>query len=410
MQTQFSPVAFPVQAISLMHLNPNRLAGRENRVSLTPEVERLLAGDAVVAIGVSGGKDSDACAIAVSRHLDAIGHAGPRILVHADLGRVEWKDSLPACERLAARLGWELLVVRREAGDMLARWQGRWANNVRRYEDLSCVRLILPWSTPSMRFCTSELKTDIITRALKKRFPTQPIVNVTGVRREESAKRARMPVAEPLAKLQRPGLPGLSWNAIIDWPVQDVLFALDEAGLQIHEAYRVYNAHRVSCVYCIMSAADDLWAASTCADNHDVYRDMVSLEAESTFAFQGSRWLADVAPHLLPDALLRRVAEAKKKAVERQAIEAELPEHLLFTAGWPEAMVTPDEAALLASVRKRVSDLLGLNAACTTPESVSARYTELLLAKVAKESKKNRDVAAVQGCQQSAENALETAC
>ena len=37
-------------------------------------------------------------------HLDRIGHTGPRLLIHADLGSVEWRDSLPTCERLAARL------------------------------------------------------------------------------------------------------------------------------------------------------------------------------------------------------------------------------------------------------------------------------------------------------------------
>lgn len=113
-------------------------------VALTDEISQLLGKGCVVAVGVSGGKDSQACAIAVDRHLNAIGHTGPRVLIHADLGRVEWRDSLPTCERLAAHLGWELMVVRRPAGDMLARWQGRWANNLKRYQDLSCVRLILP--------------------------------------------------------------------------------------------------------------------------------------------------------------------------------------------------------------------------------------------------------------------------
>jgi hypothetical protein len=129
--------------------------GKPNQVALTPEVQAMLDRQAVCAVGISGGKDSDACAIAVSRYLDQIGHKGPRLLVHSDLGRIEWRDSLPSCERLAQRLGWELLVVRRQAGDMLDRWEKRWQNNVSRYEDLSCVKLILPWSTPSMRFCTS---------------------------------------------------------------------------------------------------------------------------------------------------------------------------------------------------------------------------------------------------------------
>ena len=106
------------------------------QVALTPDVESMLQHNCVVAVGVSGGKDSVACALAVERHLKSIGHTGPRLLIHADLGRVEWRDSLPSCERLADHIGWELVVVQRKAGDMLARWQGRWANNLVRYRDL----------------------------------------------------------------------------------------------------------------------------------------------------------------------------------------------------------------------------------------------------------------------------------
>ncbi len=138
-------------------------------------------------------------------YLDEIGHTGPRVLIHSDLGRVEWRDSLPSCERLAHALGWELLVVTRQAGDMLARWEGRWQNNVKRYADLACVKLILPWSTPSMRFCTSELKVAIISSALRKRWPTQEIVNVSGIRRQESAARSKMPVSVRMPQLCRKG-------------------------------------------------------------------------------------------------------------------------------------------------------------------------------------------------------------
>jgi len=106
------------------------------QVALTPDVESMLQRNCVVAVGVSGGKDSVACALAVDRHLKSIRHTGPRLLIHADLGRVEWKDSLPSCQRLAAHIGWELVVVRRKAGDMLARWQGRWANNLTRYREM----------------------------------------------------------------------------------------------------------------------------------------------------------------------------------------------------------------------------------------------------------------------------------
>lgn len=120
--------------------NSQHVVARPREVAVIPDIETLLAADAVVAIGMSGGKDSVACALAVARQLDAIGHIGPRILVHSDFGRVEWKDSGRACERFAEHLGWELLTVQRQAGDMLARWEKRWANNVERYRDWSaCV-------------------------------------------------------------------------------------------------------------------------------------------------------------------------------------------------------------------------------------------------------------------------------
>src|SRR5690348_11013992 len=111
---------------------------------LTPiEIDVALSLNAPVAVGVSGGKDSCAVAIAVSEHLTAIGHTGPKILIHSDLGMVEWKDSLPTCERISKRIGWELVTVRRAAGGMMERWEQRWKNNVARYANLECVKLIL---------------------------------------------------------------------------------------------------------------------------------------------------------------------------------------------------------------------------------------------------------------------------
>ncbi len=361
-----------------LSVEPARSMSDRPVVALTDEISQLLGKGCVVAVGVSGGKDSQACAIAVDRHLNAIGHTGPRVLIHADLGRVEWRDSLPTCERLAAHLGWELMVVRRPAGDMLARWQGRWANNLKRYQDLSCVRLILPWSTPSMRFCTSELKVDVITRALKKRFPAHDIVNVAGIRRQESASRKKMPIAAPQAKLARKGRAGFTWNAIIEWDIDEVFACIAAAGLDLHEAYTRYGASRVSCALCIMSSGPDLAAGASCPDNTEVYRAMVEIEVTSTFAFQGNRWLADVAPDLLSPDLRQRVAWAKEAAQRRQAIEAEIPSHLLYTAGWPTVMPTDAEAALIASVRQRVSQLLAIDADYLTPESVKARYAELM--------------------------------
>jgi 3'-phosphoadenosine 5'-phosphosulfate sulfotransferase (PAPS reductase)/FAD synthetase len=356
--------------------------GRQaHAVALTPEVEDMLRANCVVAIGLSGGKDSVACALAVARHLDEIGHTGPRVLVHAELGSIEWRDSLPSCERLAAHLGWELMVVTRAAGDLIARWRGRWANNVERYRNLKCVKLMLPWSTPSMRFCTSELKTQVIASALRKRFPVQPILNVTGIRWQESARRSEMPIAKPIAQLERKAAKALAWNAIIDWRLPEVLSIARDAGLAPHVAYAVYGASRVSCAYCIMSKAEDLVAATRCTDNHEVYRTLVELEAESTFAFQGARWLGDVAPSLLSEELRGRLTDAKAKAEQRRRIESAIPEHLLYVKGWPTAIPSTSDAELIASVRRKMNALMGLDMNYLTAESVLARYSELMAAR-----------------------------
>ena len=135
-------------------------------IAIDDETRAMLARDCVVAVGVSGGKDSVACALAVEAYLFEIGHTGPRVLVHADLGVVEWRDSMRTCLELAERIGWELIVVRRAAGDMMDRWESRWAGNLLRYSLMETISVILPWSTPGMRFCTSELKVAPIAREL----------------------------------------------------------------------------------------------------------------------------------------------------------------------------------------------------------------------------------------------------
>lgn len=211
--------------------------------AVTPEVTRALAGSAAVAIGVSGGKDSAATTLAVFDYLDEVRHGGPRVLIHSDLGRVEWRQSLRACELLANRLGAELIVVRRQSGDLLDRWRARWEGNIQRYAELECVKLILPWSTASMRFCKSELKTAIICRALVQRFPGQIILSVSGIRRQESPRRAEAPVANPQPKLTSVSrrTRGLDWHPILEWTEDQVFEYLAERELPLHEAYTVYG-------------------------------------------------------------------------------------------------------------------------------------------------------------------------
>lgn len=369
------------------------LAGTtDRRITTTPDVDALLAADAPVAIGVSGGKDSSAVAVATVDCLNRVRHGGPRLLVHADLGVTEWADSLPTCRRLADRLGLELLVVRRPQGDMMERWEQRWRDNVARWESLSCVKVILPWSTPSMRFCTAELKVDQICRALTKRFPGETILNVTGIRRAESSERAKAPVAKDQPKLcsVTNRTTGVDWHPIIDWTTPDVFAFLGERSFELHEGYTRYGASRISCVYCMMATEHDQRAGAKDDRNHALGRRMVDLEVCSTFAFQGNRWLGDTIAPILAGSQRVALVGAKDRGQARELAEARIPKHLLYTKGWPECLPTLDEAKLLADVRAAVARAVGLRATFCDPAEITARYRELMDAKEAKAATKAR--------------------
>lgn len=363
--------------MSLHVINNARI---DRGVETNDEVSALLASGAAVAVGVSGGKDSCAAALATFEHLDTVGHTGPRVLIHADLGRVEWADSLPTCERLAVHLGAELLVIRRAAGDMMDRWLKRWSNNVQRYVDLSCVKVILPWSTPRMRFCTSELKSQPMAAALVKRFPGQRIVSASGVRREESDNRASAPTSKGNNRLtsKTHRTTGIDWNPIAAWTEADVFAFCASRRFVMHEGYTKFGMSRISCAFCIMASGRDLVASASNPGHEAIYREMVDLEVQSTFAFQGVHWLGDVAPHRLSPGVADEVARAKVRAAAREDVESRIPAHLLYVKGWPTVMPTNDEAELLADVRVNVGRILGLRLECTTPAAILDRYASLM--------------------------------
>jgi 3'-phosphoadenosine 5'-phosphosulfate sulfotransferase (PAPS reductase)/FAD synthetase len=358
--------------------------GNRYTLSTTPELEAFLRAGAAVAIGVSDGKDSCACAIAVNDHLNQVAHHGPRVLIHADLGRVEWQQSLQVCRRLATRLGLELVVVERTTGDLLAQWHQRWRDNVRRYADLQCVKLILPsWSTSGMRFCTSELKTTPICRDLVKRFPNHRIVSVIGIRAQESGRRAKRPIVAGQPKLasRRYGTTGLDWHPVLAWTRTEVLDYLAEKTFDLHEAYTVFGSSRVSCAFSVLASQADLKSACSCETNDEVYRALVALEVDSTFSFQEHSWLCDIAPHLLDGDTRMKTLGVKDRAKRRELAERRIPRHLLYEAGWPNCVPTIKEAHLLAEVRREVAAAVGISIAYDDAAEIVARYADLIALK-----------------------------
>ena len=359
-------------------------------IAIDDAVTAAIADGAWFVFSLSGGKDSSAAAFAANMYLDAARHPrSRRLAIHADLGRAEWRSTPQQVEASAARLGLPLLVVRRHAGDMVARWEQRFANGCARFAALSTYHLIGPWSQANKRFCTSELKAQVIGPELARRFRGQTIVSVIGIRRAESAARKLTPVSAVDTRFAKPGKATgttmLNWYPAVDWSTAQVFACHDRHALPLHEAYTRYGSTRLSCAFCVLGSAHDLAAATDAASNRSLYCHLVDMEARSTFSFQPARWLADIAPALLSGTLRAAITQAKLEAFERRRLEASMPAALRFAKGWPPRAPSLAEAQAITAARAPLLRRHGLDNRYPDAGAVVRRFDELLAMQAAKQ-------------------------
>jgi len=352
-------------------------------LTVTPEILTAIRAGAWIVFNLSGGKDSSAAIFAVNIVLDMLGHPRERrMAIHADLGRAEWASTPETVARIAAIAGVPLKVVRRAAGDLVDRWIQRFESGKRRYEALETYHLIGPWSSASLRFCQSEMKAAVIGPAVAKALRGEQIISVLGLRRDESHNRAAIPIAKGdhrYAKAgNRHGTTMTLWNPIADWTADDIFRAHHMFGIPLHDAYTIWGSTRLSCRYCIFASLHDLTASAAAPPNADVYRELVGIEARSTFPFQPARWLADVAPHLLEPRMRGAVVRAKADQSARLRIEAAMPAGLRYVKGWPPRLPTITEAEDIAAARRPILSRHGLENRFPTGPSILDRFSELL--------------------------------
>jgi len=281
------------------------------------EVENLLDDGAHLVVNVSGGADSNAMLVLLWAHRGR--WPGQFHVIHAHLGRNEWRFTLPHIRTFVPQItGQPPVIVEREAGDLLARW---W----QRFETLKAQgRDVPPWSSSAARFCTSEMKTQICHRWIRQQFPREAVViSALGIRSQESAGRARKPVFAPEKSASAPTkqrhvyrwLPihhftlADVWN-VFGWSLNDLNALRAEVRERIrpgndtalhdllarrkyrqHPAYALGNT-RVSCAACVLASRGDLLNGIAWQSEH--FRDLVDLEIASGFSFQPGRWLADL--------------------------------------------------------------------------------------------------------------------
>lgn len=357
-------------------------------IATDPVIDAALLAGARVVYNLSGGKDCGAVSKLTDLHLDRIGH--PRELrsaLHADLGRAEWKSTPAQVEAQAAAIGVELTVVRAGAGDLFDRFNNRWEFGQRDYADMLLYNLRGPWSSPSLKFCQSEKKIQVMGPHLARRFKGETIINVVGIRREESTGRKNTPVAKVDERFAKPGNRAgtrmLLWHPGFEMLTAEVFDANLRHGIPLAEGYAL-GATRHSCSFCIMGSENDLTVSTTVDGNHDAFHFLVGLEIASGFSFQQGRWLADVAPHLLTPAEQAGIRDAKASGVRRRELEASMPARHRYVKGWPLYLPTMDEAEIIAAVRRELLGMYGLPSHYPTAQAVQDRFAELLAMKAAK--------------------------
>lgn len=375
--------------MSHSHHNLCQAAANEQGIALDPIILDALQSDPIVVYSLSGGKDSSAAAIATDHFLDRLGHPkANRCAIHADLGQIEWPTTGKFVNQIAQRLAAPLTIVQNATHGLIPRWQQRFSNAKTRYQNLETYALIGPWSSASLRFCTSDTKIGPIGSNLNKVHRGRTIISIVGIRRDESLSRAVAPIAKIDDRFAGPnnrhGTRMITWHPIIDWPTPKVYEYHNIEQIPLHDAYTVHGLSRLSCSLCVLAGLHDITRSIASGENTRALEQIIELEITSTFSFQPTRWIADHATGYVDPSGLRFLARAKQQASERRTLEASMPKSLRFTRGWPPRVPDYTEAQTIAEARAAILAHHNLENYFPTASHIIDRFAELHSARTAK--------------------------
>jgi 3'-phosphoadenosine 5'-phosphosulfate sulfotransferase (PAPS reductase)/FAD synthetase len=232
---------------------------------LVKEINRLIDRKALFVINHSGGKDSQAMTL----YLRELVPVDQLIIVHADLGVVEWEGSIEHIEYTS--IGIELRVTK----------------SVKTFFEMVLHRGMFP--DASRRQCTSDLKRGPIEReirAILKERGLKLIVNCMGMRAEESPNRSKLVTFKFNERNSKAGREWYDWLPIHDWTTEEVFDKIHSNG---QKAFWIYykGVTRKSCSFCIMGSKNDLTLAAKFRPQ--LYRQYVLLEKKLNHTLQMSR-------------------------------------------------------------------------------------------------------------------------
>ena len=228
-------------------------------VPIPRECRQLIRGGALVAINSSGGKDSQAMTILLSR----IVPQDQLVVVHAPLGEVDWTGTIAHIENTIPP-GVPLILAHTATGQCLLERierRGRFPDSGRRY-------------------CTSDLKRTPIERELRHFLKAHPryrgrLVNAMGMRASESPSRSKLAAWRRSERNSRAGREWFDWLPIHALETADVFRVIRKAGQSPHWAYAA-SMSRLSFSFCILASRADLRRAAELRPG--LYRTYVELE------------------------------------------------------------------------------------------------------------------------------------
>ena len=226
---------------------------------IPPECRDMIRRGALMAVNSSGGKDSQAMTILLSR---IVPH-DQLVVVHAPLGEVEWPGTIEHIQNTIP-VGVPLIFAHVASGMSL----------------LEHVEERGMFPAPRLRWCTAGHKRGPIERELRRYLKAHPrfggrLVSAMGLRRDESADRAKRIPWKRSDRNSRAGREWFDWLPIFDLTEADVFRVIREAGQSPHWVY-AQGMSRCSCSFCIFSPASALRRAAELRP--DLYRKYAALE------------------------------------------------------------------------------------------------------------------------------------
>jgi 3'-phosphoadenosine 5'-phosphosulfate sulfotransferase (PAPS reductase)/FAD synthetase len=258
----------------------------------TPDTAALLRNDLWL-VNSSAGKDSQAMLDFLVGVADSIGFPRERIIVvHCDLGRVEWEGTLELAREQAEHYGLRFEVVRRDLGDLITQVEQRHEANVAKGRDIA------PWPSSAARWCTSDQKTSqvqkLMTRLVQEAHLGRPlrILNCLGIRAQESVARSKKEAYGPdMRASTKTTLDVTRWLPIFDWSEDQVWERIRESGVRHHRAYDL-GMSRLSCAFCVMASKQDLIIAARA--NPDLAQEYARVEVKVGKRFTNKLSMAEV--------------------------------------------------------------------------------------------------------------------